>query len=386
MPDSLGLIDRAQSLVGVLQNRAERTERNRSLLPETVADFTKAGFWRMLQSRANCGFGVDIATHVHVVKEIARGCASSAWVLSLFSEQHFLAGAFGERARREIFAPDGHLMLALVFGPNGRAESVAGGYKLSGCWPYVSGIDICDWVALTSFDASRNQREPRALTFLVPRRECTVVDDWHVLGLRGTGSKSVVLNGVVIPAYRSFSFSDLARNEPVPEGPTLDFVPVVSLFVMCVAALAPGIARAAVHSFQSRIKTRRNAFMRSPQSADNTSHMRLAKALTRVDHADLLLTTAAQDLSRRVAARELIGPAQRTRYRLEMVEVLRICTEVVIMLFTSAGTGATMDSSPLQRHLRDMLALRSHAAVDPDSAAENYGRSLLELPPYPPLI
>ncbi len=385
VPVRAELVARARALAPVLMERAERTERNRSLLPETADDFRAAGLWRMLQPRDWGGFGLDVATHVEVVAEIARGCASSAWVLSLVSQQNFLASAFPEEARREICGGDGHLVLALTMGPAGRAEPAPGGYRLQGRWPYVSGIDQCTWVALTSFNPERSE-VPKPLSFLVPKESCTTIDDWHVLGLRGTGSKTVVLDGVFVPEHRTVSFAKLARDTPVPEGPTLAGVPIVSLFAMVVAAAAPGIARAAVAAFEERIKTRRNAFMTAVQAQYSDAQVGLAQAAARAEAAYLMLMADAEDISRRIAAGEHIDVRCRTRYRLNMAEVLRICSETVTALFLSAGTGAVFDSSLLQRHLRDMLTLRSHVAVEPGSSAENFGRVLLDLPPNPPFI
>jgi 3-hydroxy-9,10-secoandrosta-1,3,5(10)-triene-9,17-dione monooxygenase len=328
---------------------------------------------------------MDVATHVEVVETIARGCPSSAWVLSLISQQNFLASAFTDEAKREIYGPEGHLILALTMGPAGRAQPQAAGYRLEGRWPYVTGIDQATWCALTAM-VSSHEAAPRPTTFLIPADACKIVDDWHVLGLRGTGSKTVVVESAFVPEHRTFSFRTLSPALPAMEGPTLNGVPIVSLFAMAIAAAAPGIASTAVREFQRRIRARRNAFMTSAQSDQPDAQEKLGRAAASAEMAHHLLMSCAQDLSARVARGEHIDMGARTRYRMQMAEVLRICTETVLALFTNSGTGAVFDSSRLQRLLRDMLTLRSHIAVESSSSAQNFGRTLLDLPPHPPFI
>lgn len=388
-PDEL--LDRARALVPGLAERAGRAEEIRTLPAETVADFNSAGLFRIMQPPHLGGFGLDIPAHLAVAAELARGCAASAWIQTLTGYQNMLVGLFDPLAQDEVLAASEPLLTALVTGPSVTAEWADGGCRLTGRWPYVSGIDQCNWLMLSAHDPdARRDGKWRVLTCLLPRSSVAVDDDWYSLGLRGTGSKSVTLEGEFIPRHRIICLQEtLGTGTPgqaVNPGPLFRGIPTSTLFAMVVAAPALGIAAAALEAYQDRLRSRWNARMRTAQTEWPASQARLGRMTARLDAVQAAFTASAAAFMAEIEGGREIGVERRTLYRMDMVEVVRVCTEIVYRLFLDAGTGAIMDGAALQRMFRDIHTLRSHFVLGPDAAAENLGRVKLGLDPKPPFI
>jgi alkylation response protein AidB-like acyl-CoA dehydrogenase len=273
MPTVADLVARARAIVPTLSARAAATEANRSMLPETLEDLTRAGMFRIMQARRYGGYEMGLPAMAEVTAEIARGSASDAWIVGLCGNQNRFVGCYPKEAQEEVFARSGdHLITCLVTGPTSTAERVAGGFRLSGKWPYVSGVDQCNWLLLSAFDGGADAGGASAsLTFLVPREDVAeVIDDWHVMGLRGTGSKTVMLEDVFVPEYRAMNVWNYDADPPpgaaVNPGAMFQGVPRIMIFTTMLTAPALGIAQSAVEAYRERLETRGSALMSGKQS------------------------------------------------------------------------------------------------------------------------
>ena len=393
MPTVADLVARARAIVPTLSARAAATEANRSMLPETLEDLTRAGMFRIMQARRYGGYEMGLPAMAEVTAEIARGSASDAWIVGLCGNQNRFVGCYPKEAQEEVFARSGdHLITCLVTGPTSTAERVAGGFRLSGKWPYVSGVDQCNWLLLSAFDGGADAGGASAsLTFLVPREDVAeVIDDWHVMGLRGTGSKTVMLEDVFVPEYRAMNVWNYDADPPpgaaVNPGAMFQGVPRIMIFTTMLTAPALGIAQSAVEAYRERLETRGSALMSGKQSENAPSQIALGRASEQAAMARDILMGAAHDFQRRAEAGDTFTTEDRIGHRLRMAEVMRMCTQVVTDVFMDAGTGAMFDGNPLQRMFRDMYAIRSHVVIDPNNAAENRGRLLLGIDPKPPFV
>lgn len=393
VPSGEELVARARGLAPALAVRADATDANRSMLPETLADLREAGFFRILQARDYGGYELGVPVLTEVVIELARGCASDAWVLGLCTSQNRFVGCYPKDAQDEVYERSGEdIVTCLVTGPTATAGKAEGGYRLTGRWPYVSGVDQCNWLLLSAFDPDGAEGGARqSLTFLIHRDDVAeVIDDWHVLGLRGTGSKTVVLDDLFVPARRALNFW-LYDDTPPPgaavnPGALFQGVPRIPIFTMAVAAPAVGIALNAADALRARLEKRRSPLMTSGATENAPAQIVLGNAIDRATAARTLLLDAARDFQSRAEAGHVFDAEDRTFFRLRAAEVLRMAAQVVLDVFEAGGTGATFDSSPLQRMLRDVLAIRSHVVLDHNSAAENVGRFALGIDLKPPYV
>ncbi len=361
--------------------------------PETLEDFRAAGLYRVLQPGLFGGYEMDITTLMRVVIELGRGCGSSAWVLSLTAGHNWWAALYPEAAQREFFADDGDLRMPLVVAPQGRAVPVDGGFRLSGRWNYVSGMAASNWLAVNALvvgEPAPSDTRPSDLRMCVlPADACKIHDNWHVLGLRGTGSVQVETADLFVPDRRTLSLPALDRAPPpgaALHANPLYRAPVGPIFYGELAAVAVGIARGAADVFAER--ARANVLPFAPGEMlyqQPAAQRRLARATVLIDMAERTLIGATDQYGQLITA--VIGAGRRipfvdrTRLQLQMSQAVETAAEAVDRLFVAGGTSAMQDGEPLQRAFRDISALRTHYLLDGERTAESYGRQVFGLDP-----
>src|SRR5476651_1619499 len=192
------LIERARSLIPALRQRSKQATADRRLPQETIDDFQRLGLTRCLQPAMFGGFASDYRVFSKMLRTLAQGCGSSAWVAAVHGEHNWVIGNFSEQAQRDVWGGNPHAVASASVAPNGSAEPVAGGHRLSGRWGFSSGCDHAQWMLLGSM--AKTGGAPELRMFLLPIGQCEIIDDWHVMGLCGTGSKSIVVKDVIVPA------------------------------------------------------------------------------------------------------------------------------------------------------------------------------------------
>jgi len=381
------IVARATDLVPFLREKAEETEANRSMLPEVHEKLNAAGLLGIMLAPGLGGLGMTLPTHLEAVMETARGCGSTAWLHSLIGNQNYLVGWYPPAAQEEVRASGEPLFTCLVMGATITADKAQGGVQLTGSWPYVSGVDRANWLMLSAHDPDDPKRN---LTCLIPRASVSVKDDWHCLGMKGTGSKTVSLDGEFVPDHRVLRFREAEQNgipgSALNDGLLYKTSPNSTVFAFVVAAPAVGLAECAIEAYRDRLKSRTNARMPSAQSEWASSQQRLGRARVQCNIAKTTVLESAHELMAKLELGERISTEDRVRYRMTMVEIVGICSELVYELFCDAGTGVMMEGSDLQRAFRDLHVLRSHFVILPEFAAVNAGRLQLDLKPTGPFV
>src|SRR3954465_13524209 len=144
------LIERARSLVPALRQRSKQATADRRLPKETIDDFQRLGLTRCLQPAMFGGFASDYRVFSKMLRVLAQGCGSSAWVAAVHGEHNWVVGNFSEQAQRDVWGKNPHAVASASFAPSGSAEPVAGGHRLSGRWGFASGCDHGTGVLLCS--------------------------------------------------------------------------------------------------------------------------------------------------------------------------------------------------------------------------------------------
>src|SRR5271155_577186 len=133
---------------------------------------------------------------------LAEGCMSSGWVYGVVAVHNWQLGLFDARAQEDVWAKDSSVLIASSYMPKGQVERVDGGFRFSGRWNFSSGVDKAEWLFLGGIVSTKNGVHDYP-TFLVPRSDISINDNWHTVGLKGTGSKEVVIEGAFVPEYRT---------------------------------------------------------------------------------------------------------------------------------------------------------------------------------------
>jgi 3-hydroxy-9,10-secoandrosta-1,3,5(10)-triene-9,17-dione monooxygenase len=384
-PDFAELKARAEALIPALQERAARAEELRRLPDETIADLHKTGLFRILQPKRVGGSELPFRSIVELVAIISRGDASTGWVLANLAAHHWLLGMWPKRAQEEVWdqSPDHLIGSALIF-PRGRAQKVEGGYRLTGRWPFSSGVDPAAWNLIGGIvqDEEGGNSGPRI--FLLPASDYTIIDTWQVIGLAGTGSKDVAVEDVFVPDYRTLAVDQMAGgpNPGSEANPAVLYqLPAISLFAFCIAGVSLGIAQGAIEYFIETTRTRLSAYTGRNVADFNTVQVHVAEAAALTDAARAIMLGDCDAATSSVTAGKTPDLAERARYRRDGAFAAMLCTKAVDILFTAAGGAAIYARNPLQRAFRDVHAANGHYVLNWDINGAMYGRVALGLPP-----
>ncbi|MGH8456162.1 MAG: acyl-CoA dehydrogenase family protein, partial [Stenotrophobium sp.] len=254
------LVQRAREMVPVLAARAKQAEADRRVPAETVAEMQKAGFFNVLKPRQYGGYEMDPQVFYDVCMTLAEGCMSTAWIYGVIGVHNWQIALFDKRAAADVWKDDQSVLIASTYMPKGQVTPVEGGFKFSGRWGFSSGIDHCQWVFLGGLIFSKDGKTPPEYrTFLLPRSDFEVVDTWHVVGLKGTGSNDIVVKDVFVPEYRTHKASDgFMGTNPGRDTFTSDLykLPFGQIFVRAVSSAAIGGLQGALNTFLSFAKVR----------------------------------------------------------------------------------------------------------------------------------
>jgi len=373
----IDVVERARALIPVLAARSAATVANRRVPDETIADFRRAGLFHVLQPARFGGLELDFSVFATITKELARGCASSAWVYAVIEELFWVIATFPEEAQLEIWRDDPQVLACASLVPTGSAEPDGDGYRLSGQWHFLSGSDHASWMFLTTAtDNGKGGRELR--NFFVRRAEVQLIDDWHVFGLEGTGSKSVKLDGVFVPAHRSVRHDDvLAGTAPgvrVHPQYSLLRAPRRYLTTFSITPVIVGLANRALDVTTDILRSRLNAGQ-VPDEFEAVQQ-KVAECAAEVHTANLILDSHLRASVAALDSGDAIGDYEIAKNRLMSSYMIRLSVQAIERLCAISGSRWIFNDHPLQVILRDALAGATHRAFSWDAHARAYSQSI----------
>jgi 3-hydroxy-9,10-secoandrosta-1,3,5(10)-triene-9,17-dione monooxygenase len=382
--DREGFLERVREVLPGIRERAARTESLRRLPDETWKELRALGLLRALQPRAAGGHELDVLTLYEAVALVADACPSTGWVFGVLGVHPWQLALFPERAQDEVWGPDPDAQVSSSYAPTGTVEPVSDGFRLRGRWSFSSGCDHCDWVFLGGVAGARDGL-PDFRTFLLPRSDYTIVDNWRVAGLAGTGSKDIAIEDAFVPDYRTHSLLDAyhfrSPGQQRNAGP-LYRLPFGCVFACGICAPAIGAARGAIDAFRADMRERISRYNGRPVAEEPTTQVRIAEAAAEVDAAWAALRRNWEEMGARVARGEPLSLELRTRTRRDAADGVRRSVRAIDLMFEASGGRGLFLDQPLQRYWRDAHAMRAHAMNNPERAARLFGS--LELRPDQP--
>jgi len=382
------MIARATAMRHTLRDRQAATEAAGRILDETNDEFVKAGFYRVVQPCRFGGYEFDLPTYVKVMSEVARGCPSSGWVLALTAGHPIILADHPEQAQIEAYGRDGEYRCPSLGAPI-PLQPVPGGYKVSGFWDFASGSDVATHIMASGL-VPQPEGPPKPVLMLIDREDYSIVDNWKMLGMQGTGSRRVVVENLFIPEYR---VSPLAmwvgmtgkkvHSNPMYNGRKAGF------FMIEGGAVAIGTARGMLDLYDDLLRNKPMRF--APQTKLMEHHefqhyFGMAQAL--MDNADAVVIRAAQDYMAACTAQTQQGiefsEEEDRRIFLMVQNATRMVFEAADRIFTTAGTQIGQSKSMLGRYYRDLAVQRTHFTQQMDRTAVNFARIHFGLPPLSP--
>lgn len=379
-PDEL--VSRAEAMLPALRERSKAAEENRRLSDETVQELRDAGFHKIMQPKRFGGYELGIDTAAEVIRTLAKGCGSTGWVTNLFVLHNWQVSLFPIEAQEDYWANSHDEVCSTVsFAPRSEMEVVDGGFRLSGQWKFSSGCDFASWFMIM-------KPSPTCLDWMmVPRDDLTIEDDWFVSGLSGTGSKDLVLDNVFVPEHRCVKMMDLmSGNTPggKAHGIPLARLPFSWAAIWGIPSALIGMASGMAEAVQQTLVGKKALFTGEKQIERVANQIKMTKALTDIHAAELMMR---HRLSELMKWGEAGGPPSMidvfSSHR-DASYVARLIGQVANDLSLMAGATSVYLGNPIQRFLRDINVGVTHVSLVWEEAAENYGRTVWDLPPKVP--
>jgi len=373
------LLGRARTLIPRIAERAPAAAAARQLPAQTIAEYRDAGILRILQPKRFGGMQGRFSLFSRIVEELTYGCASSAWVYAVLAEHQWIIAQYPERAQIDVWGDDPEAVASSSLAPRAAAKPVGGGWRLSGRYTFSSGCDYAQWAILGAFLGQAG--DPRCIAYLlVPLAEVEIVDDWRVLGLAGTGSKSLVLHDVFVPEHRSVMVSDLFAGTPPgalvhPEYPVLR-APRGFLVSYSLPPVAIALGRRALDIACAELGGRVSRGVTKVAESE-VVQMVIGEAAAAVDVATLLLHTGRESSTAAVSSGRRITATEALRARRDMVYAQHQVGWALDRLCEVDGARWVYDSDQLGAIRRDVMTILTHHAASRQAAMAPYGSMLL---------
>ena len=379
------ILDAARALVPVLAAREAETLAARRVPDATIAAYRSTGLLRVLQPRRHGGLAMDFGVFSETVEILAEGCASSAWVYAVLGEHQWILACMSERAQEDVWGGDGTGVASSSLAPRETARAVNGGWRLSGRFPFSSGCLNAQWAIIGARceDAAGN-RPTRYL--LLPMSEIEILDDWDVLGLRGTGSHSLLLDDVFIPAHRSVLLQDLldgaTPGAAVHPGYPLLRAPRGLLVPFSLPCVAFTLGRRALTLVSDSLRARISRGTRVVSESE-VVQQQLGEAAAEIETATLILRVRREESLALVRAGPPFPPGAAMRNRRDIAYAVWQLRRGVERLVELSGARTVYDAEALQGLWRDIVTISTHIVVSRQGGMVPHGRMLLGLPPLP---
>ena len=378
------VVARVRELTAGFRDRAAAAEAARTLPRELVDALLGAGITRILIPPRFGGYGLGLDTWFEVVREIAKADASHGWCASLMIHHPHYLSQFSEPAQQAVWTDGVDVAIAASIGkPIGRVATVEGGYRVSGEFPFASGVNHSRWIIVgSSVETSGGGAE--AKFFLIGPNDFKIKDTWFTSAMCATGSNTIVCDDVYVPESHTLALSDM-REGQAPGGKLhahpIYRAPWVSYAALTFTIPMLGAAQGAYEMFREWTKSRR-AGRGGAAIAELTSvQVRMARAAADLDAAELLLRRAID------AAQAPVPPSLNVRARTmrDCARVAELCVSVIDALMAMSGTAGFASSHPIQRAWRDIHFAAMHVALSPEQNFSHFGRLEFGLPRDPHL-
>ncbi len=370
-------LSRAAKFTPLLRERSAAANRERRIQAETIRELLDADLFKLLQPRRYGGIESDLETFVRTAIQLSRGCGSAGWVFSVLSIHQWMLGLYDDQAQQDVWGKNPDALIASALRPSGKVTKEKGGIRISGEWGFASGIDNSDWIILGAFLGMAQTTPPRpdVKMILVPVSDGKIVDNWHVMGLRGTGSKTFVLDNAFVPDHRQLDFIEAKEGEApgrkANPGP-LFRLPAFANFPLCLSGPGVGAGWGAYDRFVEYARTRKNIAQKTIADFP-TVQMRVAEAASMLDAAEQLLLRDCRESYAAAAANQKLTMDQRARFRRDQCWAPKTAAEAAEKVLRACGGQGLFDDFEIQRCYRDAYATAAHIGTSWDVASTQFG-------------
>jgi 3-hydroxy-9,10-secoandrosta-1,3,5(10)-triene-9,17-dione monooxygenase len=366
------VIGQVAEIADQLASTADQTERLGKLSDESVKLIRQAGVMRMLQPTDFGGYAAHPRDFAEAVMAVAKSCGSTGWVCGVGGVHPWEMALMDRKLQAEVWGENPDTWIASPYAAQGVATPTDGGYTLKGRWNFSSGTDHCDWIflgALVGGPDGKPVQPVRVLHVVLPRKDYTIVDDsWDVIGLSGTGSKDIIVDGAFIPEYRTADFAQVAEGQAAAERAgrteTVYKLPFWTMFPLGITAAVIGITEGTLAAHLNYQRGRVTA-MGTKIKDDPYVLYAISDAAADIAAARLQLLDGISRLYDLADAGLPISFEDRAMVRRNQIRCAWRAVHAADEIFARSGGNAARKNNPLQRFWRDAHVGLQHAIHTP---------------------
>jgi indole-3-acetate monooxygenase len=363
------------TVLALIQERRDEFGRQRFVPKDVITELKKAGFYRAATPRRFGGDALPPAEFLRRIERISAVDASTGWVASFGSGLVYLA-ALPVDTQAELYKDGPDLAFAGGLFPVQKADFDGGSYRVQGRWKFASGCKGADILGVGIAGGEETNGKPR--TALLSPEQVTIEDNWDVIGLHGTGSHDLVVDGVDVPAEWTF----IRGGEPTIDEPLFRY-PTIAYAAQVLAVVNLGIGRAAL-DYAEEVGAGRSGITGAPKLADRAYYrIDVAKAEAELRSAAAFFYDITEETYATVLAGDPATDAQKALLRLASTHAAKAGASAARTAYSLSGTAAIYDGNPLQGHLRDSSVVTQHAFLG-DGMYDGTGAVLMGQPPAIP--
>jgi|TARA_B100000315_G_scaffold199669_1_gene191597 alkylation response protein AidB-like acyl-CoA dehydrogenase len=371
--------DRIDGIAHLIVEHADISEEQRHLASDVAMAMANEGLYRIAVPRSVGGGEHHPVTQIQTIEAVSRLDGATGWNLMIGVEVMGILGAVLEpEAARKLYA-DPQAIISGALNPLGQAVRVDGGYRITGQWPFASGVHNARYfwgqnIVFENGERVTDDMGPVTCESLIASDEFEILDTWQVSGLRGTGSHDVRVSDLFIPDARITR----SGREPLRQTGTLYRLPMHTRLAYNKVGVATGITRAAIDHFMDLAmnKTPRGSTRKLRERTD--AQLAVAEAEYLLESARSYVFDRVSEIWDTVDKGDSPTIHQRALLQLACSGAASTAVKAVEKIYAAAGATANFTSSPLERCMRDVLVVRQHIMVSPQFK-ENVGRALLGL-------
>jgi 3-hydroxy-9,10-secoandrosta-1,3,5(10)-triene-9,17-dione monooxygenase len=355
-------------------------------LPAETTERVKAtGVIRLLQPPEHGGYAADPTDFMEAVMALANADAAVGWVAGVIGVHPWEMAFNDGRVLEEVWGQDADTWVASPYAPNGIASPADGGFIFDGNWEFSSGTDSCDWIVLGGLVKGEGLVDgiPQMYHFLLPRSDYEIVEDsWNVLGLRGTGSKDIIVSDAFVPEYRVLNATKVFDGTAALEAgrdEALYRMPWSAIFPVALSASVVGICEGALACHFQHQATRTS--MLGPMSKNPYLSSRVGEAASEIHASRSQLLYNVSNMYALAQKGTEIPLEMRVASRRDQVRAARRAVEALDDIYIRSGGGATRDEHPLGKWFRDAHTAINHTIFAADDMYHAYAAMMMGQPP-----
>lgn len=363
-----------RSILPRIAATTHESDKMRRLSHDAANALRESGLTRMITPKQFGGYELSPSVHIRACADIASVCSAASWVLMVCVAHDFIVGRFPEECQKEVYEGDPDNLVAGSLAPAGVLDPVEGGWRLTGRWKFGSGCDHSPWFILGARLMNPKPDEYVIYHVMVPRSDVVLDDTWYTLGMRGTGSKDLVVTNAFVPSHRVVpTYPTFLGLSPYAKAPTYRLSVYSGLPAMLSGSIL-GMAEAGLKAFVDATAVRLTphgvAKAKSP-----IMQKRLAESAAEIATARRLLEDMCDRFDALMAIDQPPMSAQdRIQMRWDAAYTAELCRRAIERLYAVSGAHGLYEGNPIYRAYRDIMTACHHAAIDFDTVSSLLGQ------------